>query len=239
MQRTNKEEGITILVLAITVIVLMLISIPIVINTSEVTNLQKYTYFKADIDRLRESIETIYINETNISSIGPEYTKTKEFLEKEQNGKNVKNPNDGDKYYIIDLNKLNSYINAQIELNYGDGNKNTTMNTTDVYIINGQSRTIYYVSGIEYKDKIYYRLPEDFTEISKIFTITYDANKGTDAPDMQTVESTGNETIQLPTAPTRAGATFIGWKEEGTDNIYNPADSYIVKKSTKFIAQWQ
>lgn len=239
MQRIKSEKGITILVLAITVIVLMLISIPILVNTSEVTELQKYTYFKADIDRLRESIGTVYLNENNIASIGEEYVRGKEFLEKEQNGEKVKNPNDGEKYYIIDLDKLNSYINAQIELNYGDGNKNLSLNTTDIYIINEQSRTIYYVSGIKYKEKVYYRLPEDFTQISNLYTIVYDANKGTGAPDMQTVEATGDATIQLPTAPTRAGATFIGWKEEGTNNIYNPADSYTVRNSTKFIAQWQ
>lgn len=239
MQKRKSERGITILVLAITVIVLMLISVPIIVNTTEVTELQKYTYFKADIDRLRESIETVYINETDISTIGPEYTGEKSFLEKEQNGQTVKNPNDGEVYYKIDLYKLNSYMNSQIELNYGEGNKNINLNMQDLYIINAQSRTIYYVRGIEYKSKVYYRLQEDFTELSNVYTVTYDANKGTGAPEMVTVEATGTETIKLPVAPTRAGATFVGWKEDGTENVYNVGANYTVKKSTKFIAQWQ
>lgn len=168
MQKKNNEKGITILILVITVIVLMLITVPVVMKTTEVSELQKYTYFKADIDRLRESIEVVYLNEIDLSSIGPQYTGDTTFLSKQQNGKNVKNPNDGSKYYIIQLSKLNSYINAQIELNYGDGNKDISKNTDDVYIINEQTRTIYFVKGVTYKDVYYYRIPEDFTDLQAI-----------------------------------------------------------------------
>ena len=36
----------------------------------------------------------------------------------------------------------------------------------DVYIINEASRTIYYVNGIEYNGNVYYRLAEEFSNIT-------------------------------------------------------------------------
>ena len=65
-----------------------------------------------------------------------------------------------------------------VDLNYGENNYGisttlTELNTTDVYIINEKSRTIYYTSGVNYtsgasgKQYVYYRLPEDFTKISQ------------------------------------------------------------------------
>lgn len=238
MQKKNNEKGITILVLAITIVILVLITVPIVVNTNEIGELQSYTYFKADIDRLRESIEVAYLNVTDLSSIGTEYTKSMDFLAKTQNGQNVKNPNDGNKYYIINLYNLNKHLDAQIQLNYGRGNKITSEDTTDIYIINEQSRTIYYVKGIEYKEVTYYRLPEEFTEVTSLYTVSYDANGGINAPQMESVEATGNATVTIKSAPTKSGHTFAGWKEEGTNNIFNVGATYTVKKSTRFIAQW-
>lgn len=55
------------------------------------------------------------------------------------------NPNDGENYYEIDLDKLEN-----LNLSYGRGN----FGVKDKYIINEISHTIYYYSGIEYKDEI-------------------------------------------------------------------------------------
>ena len=236
MPKKSNEKGITLLILAITIVIISLITVPIIVNTKDVSELQKYTYLKNDIDRMRESIETAYINATSINTIGDKYTGDLTFLEKEQNGKKVKNPNDNENYYVINLRKLNSYIDAQIELTYGRGNKNTTIDTDDVYIINEQTRTIYYAKGISYKDVVYHRLQEDFTELSNVYVISYDANGGTGDTDMQI---TSNSSITLKAGLTKSGSTFAGWKEEGTDNIYSAGQTYTVEKSTKFIAQWK
>ena len=74
MQKIKNEKGITLIILIITVVVLALISVPVIVNTTDISELQVYTYFKGDIDKLRESIEVTYADMTDMSSIGPIYT---------------------------------------------------------------------------------------------------------------------------------------------------------------------
>ena len=260
MQKINSEKGITIVVLVITVIILVLVSIPVIVNTTEVSELQKYTYFKGDIDKLRESIGTAYLDSQSITTIGPRYTGDISFLNNFQNGEIVRNPNDVDEYYVISLKELNSHLDAQIDLRYGTGNKiedyasldiNQGKNPNDTniiqyeyqgndtYIINAKTKTIYYTDGLEYKGEIYHRLPEDFTELSDVFTVIYDSNGGDTTPDMQTAEATGQDTITLRDAPQRDGYVFVGWKPENDDLIYQPGAQYTVTENTKLIAQWE
>lgn len=246
--KLENEKGITLLILVVTIVVLILISVPIVINTTELRELQDYTDFKADIDKLRESVETTYLDSTlAITQIGPKYTGNLDFLNGNQNGKVIKNPNDNSNYYVINLRELNSHMGAQIDLNNGEGNKlnnfvagvYSSYNGTDAYIINEQSRTIYYTDGVEYKGERYYRLPEDFTEQLSLYVVQYDANGGMNEPNMQTVSTTGSEKILVGLAPSRTGYTFKGWKESETGTIYQPNAQYTVTGNVTFIAEWQ
>ena len=243
MQKIKKEKGVTLLILVITVVILALISIPIIVNTTDVSELQKYTYFKSDIDKLRETIETTYADMDDLSTIGPVYTGDYSFLDKVQGNDQVLNPNDGNIYYVISLSNLNSYINAQVSLKYGSGNKKENYNNneysgSDAYIINEQSKTIYYTSGVEYKGITYYRLPESFTGQPQILVISYDANGGKNAPEMETVDLKGR-TIVIGEAPQREGYTFKGYLDKNTNIIYQPGDVYTVTESITFVAQWE
>ena len=242
MQKIKKEKGVTLLILVITVIILALISIPIIINTTDVSELQKYTYFKADIDKLREAIETTYSDMDDLSTIGPVYTGDFSFLDKNQGNAKVLNPNDGNIYYVISLSNLNAHMNAQISLKYGSGNKEKNYDNeysgSDVYIINEQSKTIYYTSGVKYKGVTYYRLPESFTAQNQVLVISYDANGGTNAPDMETVDLKG-KTIIIGEAPEREGYIFKGYLDKNTNTLYKPGDIYTVTQSITFVAQWE
>lgn len=244
MQKNKNEKGVTLIILVITIIILILVSVPVVVNTKDLMELQKYTYFKQDIDKLREAIRTTYIDEMSINDIGPKYTGDLSFLNTMQNGTMVKNPNDDENYYVISLKELNSHINAQIDLKYGEGNKKENYGGTeyqgkDTYIINAKTRTIYYNDGIDYKDVIYYRLPEEFSEISDVFVVTYDANGGDSTPNMQTAETTGSTVIKIRDAITRPGYIFKGWKEMNSDKIFQPGEEYTVSQSIKLVAQWE
>lgn len=243
MQKIKKENGVTLLILVITVVILALISIPIIVNTTDVSELQKYTYFKSDIDKLRETIETTYADMDDLSTIGPIYTGDYSFLDKVQGNDQVLNPNDGNIYYVISLSNLNSYINAQVSLKYGSGNKKENYNNneysgSDAYIINEQSKTIYYTSGVEYKGITYYRLPESFTGQPQILVISYDANGGKNAPEMETIDTTGKSII-IGDAPEKEGYTFKGYLDKNTNVIYQPGDVYTVTESITFVAQWE
>ncbi len=173
MQRLKNEKGITLIALSITVFVLSLISVPVVVNMTNIHQFEKYTKFKDDIDNLRESISIAYHNK-EVTDIGPKYDGNKEFLKGTQNEKQIKNVNDNENYYVISIEKVNKGIHADMpELNFGTGNQSLNSNTgtysseetDDVYIINEQSRTIYYVKGVNYNGEKYYRLNEDFSDV--------------------------------------------------------------------------
>lgn len=187
MQNLRNERGITIVTLVITIIVLLMISTPIIVNFKNIGEVSKYSSFQKDIDTLRESIEIAYRDDIDISSIGPKYEGTLSMLNEMQGNVKVKNDNDNENYYIIDLAKLNQRLRIKIdELNYGKRNQNSSDTSNDVYIINEKSRTIYYVPGIEYNGTVYHRKTEKFTsndsaiipgqevkDINKVYTDIY------------------------------------------------------------------
>ena len=248
MQKLRNEKGITLIALALTVFILSLISVPVLVNMTNINQFDRYADFKNDIDILRESISAAYYNK-NIKEIGPKYEGDKTFLNGNQNGKNIKNVNDNDNYYAININKVNKNLPANMtELKNGEGNKKITDSATsyssaetdDVYIINEQSKTIYYVRGVNYNGETYYRLNEEFSEtdagvvanvkvegFNKTFTDIYRATakipvgyKVSSNPDEQIVskglvilDDNGNEFVWIPVQKVK--------KEDGTSvSIY-------------------
>ena len=160
----KKENGITLVALITTIIVLSIVSTPLIFG------------YSTDKELSSDSNSDMYI--------GPAYKDWKTFYNnvynKEQGGNSVINPNDKTStdsqitYYIIDFNVLSRKYKEKFGnnegatlkgLNYGDGNKNINNTTQDVYIINSQSRTIYYVKGFTMNDVTYYRYQEHYTGV--------------------------------------------------------------------------
>ena len=111
--------------------------------------------------RLKEEIDQYYARVKSLPIIN-EYTNISML-------QGIKNVNDNDEYYVIDLKQLD------VELNYGkdyieiENNRDASENIsdlTDVYIINKQSHTIYYPKGVEYNGKIHYAQNMRYTEIN-------------------------------------------------------------------------
>lgn len=121
-----------IVILILIIIITMCGLITAIING---INLSKINFMYEDITTLDDAIAIYYLDYGNIP--------IKEKVE----FKNSINPNDNDVYYKIDLKKLDN-----IYLNYGKEDKNKN----DIYIINEQSHTVYYLNGIEYKGKKQY-----------------------------------------------------------------------------------
>lgn len=167
MQKIKKERGITLIALVITAVVLMLISTPIVVRTTKLTETKKYTNFRDDMLKLKENISILYDIDDDLSTIGPIYTGSKTFLTTD-----VKSPNDQEPYYVIDFNKLAENLKIRYNLDLGElkiETDNTKLgsitesSSTNVYIINSKSRAIYYNNGINFNKQTFYRLNEDFT----------------------------------------------------------------------------
>lgn len=100
--------------------------------------LNKLNNIYKDIDILEERITIYYLNE----GIIPIKDNKMEFS-------NSINPNDNNNFYEIDLEKLEN-----LSINYGQ----KEFGEEDIYIINEQSHTIYYLKGVKYnKEKNYTR----------------------------------------------------------------------------------
>ena len=170
MQKNNKknnEKGITLVVLVITIVILGLISIPTAINISNIIKVNDLTKYKDDLTNLTETVSQVYSQSDDISQIGPVYT---------GNIQNIpKNPNDNNVYYIINVDDLNNKLynktgTTMETLSHGGANYGIQPGDTavaeDIYIINEQSRTIYYVKGFENSNgETIYSYPQNYTNI--------------------------------------------------------------------------
>lgn len=72
----------------------------------------------------------------------------------------------------------------------------------------------------------------------KTYTVTYDANGGTGAPDVQT-KSHGIDLTLSGIEPTRDGYKFLYWQDTTTYTLWRPGDSYNDDRSTTLKAQWR
>ena len=81
--------------MAVTIVVLMMIAIPCIVNIKTVSETDKFTKLKNDITNLKESISQLYSSDDDTSKIGPKYTGDKSFLNIYQ-GVNLKS-----KFYLI------------------------------------------------------------------------------------------------------------------------------------------
>lgn len=132
----NKRKKAIIVVFLIGIILIFGIIYSLVQNGIELSVLNNV--YK-DIDIIEQRVAIYYLNNGNLP------TKDKKI-----NFNNSINPNDSDNFYEIDLEKLEN-----LSINYGK----KEYGEEDIYIINDQSHTIYYLKGVKYeKDRIYTRM---------------------------------------------------------------------------------
>lgn len=77
-------------------------------------------------------------------------------------------------------------------------------------------------------------------KFGKVYTISYDANGGTNAPAPDSKDY--GKTVNLSnTVPTRSGYTFMGWStgSSSTSAAYHPNDEFSINTSITFYAVWQ
>ena len=142
----KKEEGITLVILTVTVMVMIILSVNIVMNTKKHSDAKALTNLQNDLEVLKQRVN-IYLSKNDKLPILKEYPGSLSHIE------SVKNPNDNDVYYILDLKLL-----SNLTLNYGRGYYDYEKGETsiDVYIINEKSHEIYYVRGITADGERYY-----------------------------------------------------------------------------------
>ncbi len=134
------------IIIYITIFLIMIFAVLFYMRNS--LSVSKLNNMYKDIETLEDQVSIYYLNNSNL----PIKNEILDF-------KNSINPNDNEIFYEIDLSKLEN-----IDLSYG----NEKNGPNDIYIINEQSHTIYYLDGIEYNNrKIYTReLNYEYVELN-------------------------------------------------------------------------
>ena len=172
----KNEKGVTLMALTITIIVMLILGSVIIRSSNTHVNAQKRDKLYSDIDNLNSKINEYYMQYGSLPIFSKQYCNKEELISILNNNANSKsielnnsndddkniilNPNDGDIYYVINLENLEG-----LTLNYGYGSDyssvresedNISTNIQDVYIINKSTHQIYYPKGIYTEDYMYY-----------------------------------------------------------------------------------
>lgn len=73
--------------------------------------------------------------------------------------------------------------------------------------------------------------------VPAVYTISYNANGGTGAPDSQ-IKQHGVDLLLSSTKPTRTGYSFNNWLSSAQNKVYQPGKYYGYDTSTTMKAQW-
>ena len=139
----KKGFSLSTVVIAIS-IMLILISSVSVIGSSAISS-ANFDEYKSQIERVSDEIN-IYINENenlpikneevDINSLGTD------FLNQARENGDATN-----KFYVIDISKLNDY-----SLKKGNGN----VEDKDVFLVAENTNNVYYLKGFKYRGKVYF-----------------------------------------------------------------------------------
>ena len=79
-----------------------------------------------------------------------------------------------------------------------------------------------------------------YAQWEKVYTIAFDANGGTGAPEAQT-KTEGEDLTLATTVPTRTGFNFLGWNTmaDGTGDTYAAGATYTANAAATLYAQWE
>ena len=137
----KKQNGITLIVLMITIVILLILASVTIRNIDTGTDIRNYNYMCADIELLNSKIMAYYNEKGTIPTKGTAFN-AKTILGEQASNK------DNDNYYQIDINSL-----VNVTLNYGGG----TIENGDIYIMNEQSHEVYYLKGAKYENALYHK----------------------------------------------------------------------------------
>ena len=146
MKAFKKEQGIALISLIITIIVMSVLLVSMTVNFSQTTKLRNFNAVKEDILTLSEAIKEYYVENGDITDICG--NQVNNF----NPGETYINPNDAsNQYYIINIAQLQNAQNIRIR------------KQDNTYIVNKQSLTVYLQNGTTYEGQTYYTILDDFS----------------------------------------------------------------------------
>ena len=213
----KSERGITLIALVITLVVMMILTFTITINVSQLNERKAKTDFENDITSLTEEVSQYYARTKTIPIIN-RYTNITMLT-------GVKNVNDNNNYYVIDIKQLDVSLNngKDYKTALSRNRDQAISDLLDIYIINEQSHTIYYPKGANYDGSIHYTDTEIYNSIDSVthistpqdlVTFRNSVNAGNDYNGKYVVL---NNDIDLTTV---CSATLGSWAPIGTDTTH-------------------
>lgn len=157
MKKIKKENGITLIILVLTVVLLIIFTGVTIYNTNGSFQIQKMTRLVNDVEELKGKVLDYY-NEYGEIPAKVEYTNLTNLI----NANILSDENDTGKFYVLDLGAMQG-----ISLTYGkDYEKikdatygksgaeatNIANEYPDVYVINADSHNIFLIKGVSVKD---------------------------------------------------------------------------------------
>ena len=147
----NKDKGVSLVSLTITVIILVIITNILIYNVKDNLKVANLRNMQNDISNLREKISSYYAQNGKIPA-QVKYTNVNHIDV-------ISDDVDTGDFYIVDLEVLDN-----LTLNYGEDYKYITSDLTqeevnqylDLYIINEISHNVFYVEGIRVDNDIFY-----------------------------------------------------------------------------------
>ncbi len=248
--KKSRETGITLITLTIAVCILIVISSLLVYNAKNGIKMRNLKMMYNDIELLSDKVEA-YNAKYGALPAEIEYWGIRYFSPE---------PNDNDKYYVIDLHALDG-----ISLNYGSDFENITseqdtLNYDNLYIINEQSHHIYYARGIEMDGVLYYTADSD-DEITLQDKV--DKPEESDEPDeepddkpvdkpetggatfsrqwgvieIEFLDSTSYDTTTTPNEPNMTDDMKAVYWENGVEKVEGESADFDKSKWYNYIAQ--
>ena len=168
--KLKNNKGVTLIALVVTVIILLLITGAIIYNTKNQITVKKIDNLYIDLDTIKTKVNEYYLNYGELPVLC-DYLDKIQLIDLMNENASVRgatlsydsavNPDDGDEYYVIDLEKLDG-----LTLNYGydeeyktvkaNGDITLTAVEDEVYVVNGVTHQIYFPHGIFVDGVMYY-----------------------------------------------------------------------------------
>lgn len=150
------NKGITLITLTVAIILMIIIASTLIFNVNTGAKVKELNSMYEDITKIKDKIDLYYSSYFTIPILEQQY-------ENVDNIKNI-NPNDNNKYYVIDLEALDN-INLHYGKDYTNYKNTPSASYTDLYVINERSHNVYYIKGIKFENDIYYTIPGESTKI--------------------------------------------------------------------------
>ena len=162
----NNKKGISLIVLAITLAIMIIIASTVLFISSDAVNNSKLAALSSDLTEIEDLIDEYYLNNNKLPVVsGTSYTKS-QVVALISKGSDVlsaeitENGDDTATFQIVDLSELDIDSSYRGIKSGGD--------TTDIYLVSNKTFNLYYLKGEKIAGEYYFSLTEKLTGKKKI-----------------------------------------------------------------------